>query len=269
MGTASALIVTFTAPASNGGSTITGYTATSTPGSLTGTVSGAAAAPITVSGLTSGTSYTFTVHATNAIGNSSESSASNAFTAAVVYDTFDRADASALGSAQTGQAWALVSDTGTATGRIASNTAYITNTISNAASTAYVSAGKADVDYSITIAALGAQLGYSGAALRVQNAANMLALYINGAGSGATNYGLQKTIAGVNTQLGPIAATPTVGDVIRVVIVGVTVDVYINATHYGPYTATGLNTTSQNVGFLMDQIGGAAPTVRFDNIKVY
>ncbi|MGA8145945.1 MAG: CARDB domain-containing protein, partial [Gallionellaceae bacterium] len=69
--------VAFTAPASNGGSAITGYTATSTPGSITGTC---ASSPCTVSGLTNGTSYTFTVHATNAVGNSAESGSSNAVT---------------------------------------------------------------------------------------------------------------------------------------------------------------------------------------------
>ena len=72
--------VTFTAPGSNGGSAITGYTATSSPGGFTGTLSGATAGPITVTGLTNGTAYTFTVTATNAVGTSSPSSASNSVT---------------------------------------------------------------------------------------------------------------------------------------------------------------------------------------------
>ncbi|WP_286789963.1 fibronectin type III domain-containing protein, partial [Thioclava sp. UBA3469] len=55
--------VSFSAPASNGGAPITTYTATATPGGLTGTST--TASPITVNGLTNGTSYTFTVTATN------------------------------------------------------------------------------------------------------------------------------------------------------------------------------------------------------------
>ena len=69
--------VTFTAPVSNGGSAITGYTVTSSPGGITGT---GTASPITVTGLTNGTAYTFTVTATNAIGTSVASSASNSVT---------------------------------------------------------------------------------------------------------------------------------------------------------------------------------------------
>lgn len=69
--------VSFTAPASDGGATITGYTVTSTPGSLTGT---GATSPITVSGLTNNTAYTFKAKATNAVGTGAESAASNSVT---------------------------------------------------------------------------------------------------------------------------------------------------------------------------------------------
>jgi uncharacterized protein (TIGR03437 family) len=69
--------VSFTAPVSNGGATITGYTVTANPGGATGT---GATSPITVTGLTNGTAYTFTVTATNSAGTGSASAASNSVT---------------------------------------------------------------------------------------------------------------------------------------------------------------------------------------------
>jgi hypothetical protein len=105
--------VSFTAPASTGGSAITGYTVTSTPGGFTAS---GAASPLTVTGLSNGTSYTFTVLATNALGNSEASEASVAVTpiapfvcgtstvtftyngASVTYGTVSRAYGGAVGT---------------------------------------------------------------------------------------------------------------------------------------------------------------------------
>lgn len=72
--------VSFTAPASNGGATITLYTATSSPGGITGTLAQSGSGTITVTGLSGNTSYTFTVKATNSVGDSPASSASNSIT---------------------------------------------------------------------------------------------------------------------------------------------------------------------------------------------
>jgi len=72
--------VSFTAPANPGGSAITYYTAISTPGNFTGTLNQSGSGTITVTGLSAGTAYTFKVYATNADGNSLQSSSSNQIT---------------------------------------------------------------------------------------------------------------------------------------------------------------------------------------------
>lgn len=70
--------VAFTAPAEDGGETVTGYTVTAS----TGQTASGASSPIVVTGLATGTPVTFTVVATNANGNSAASAASNSVTPA-------------------------------------------------------------------------------------------------------------------------------------------------------------------------------------------
>jgi hypothetical protein len=74
-----AATVSFT-PSSSGDSALS-YTVTSTPGSFSAT---GTSSPIVVSGLQSNTSYTFKVYASNAAGNSTESTASSSITATTV-----------------------------------------------------------------------------------------------------------------------------------------------------------------------------------------
>jgi hypothetical protein len=68
-----AITVKWAAPASDGGSAVTGYTVTASPGGRTCT---SATTSCKVTSLTNGTKYTFTVVATNAVGTSSASGSS-------------------------------------------------------------------------------------------------------------------------------------------------------------------------------------------------
>ena len=74
-----AATVSFVAPTSGGA--VDSYTVTSTPGSYSAT---GASSPIVVTGLQSDTSYTFVVTATNLVGTSSASNASDSITATTV-----------------------------------------------------------------------------------------------------------------------------------------------------------------------------------------
>ncbi|WP_210402491.1 fibronectin type III domain-containing protein [Thioclava sp. F28-4] len=132
--------ISFSAPASNGGDPITGYTATSSPGGFTGT--GTTASPITVNGLTNGTSYTFTVTATNNFGTSPASSASNAVTPKAAQTiTFANPGAQNYGTSPTLNATA-------SSGLTVSFTSSTTSvcTITSGGALTFVSAGTCSVD---------------------------------------------------------------------------------------------------------------------------
>jgi uncharacterized repeat protein (TIGR02543 family) len=68
--------VSFTPPTDNGGATISQYTITASPGG-TGCLVTPPATSCVVQGLTNGTAYTFSVIATNAVGNSSSATSNN------------------------------------------------------------------------------------------------------------------------------------------------------------------------------------------------
>ncbi|MCG6551270.1 MAG: fibronectin type III domain-containing protein [Candidatus Magnetominusculus sp. LBB02] len=101
--------VSFTAPSSNGGSTITGYKVTSNPGGIT---AAATSSPVSVFGLTNGTAYTFTVQAVNALGTGAASSASNSVTPSVSVPGAPTAVTATAGNAQATVSFAAPSSNG-------------------------------------------------------------------------------------------------------------------------------------------------------------
>lgn len=137
-----AATVTFTP--STVGFEATSYTATSSPGGFTATGS---SSPLTVTGLQSNTAYTFTVVATNFVGNSSASSATNSITATTVpqaptIGTPTLAD----GQAYTGSANVGVAFTAGATGGKA-----ITTFTATSSSTTAVSGASSPITISDTV----------------------------------------------------------------------------------------------------------------------
>ncbi|NBV66376.1 MAG: fibronectin type III domain-containing protein [Actinobacteria bacterium] len=150
--------VSFTAPASSGGSTILSYTATSNPGNITATITQAGSGTISLTGLSPATPYTFTVTATNAIGTSLASAASGSIT------TLTTPGAPTIGTAtSTGATTASVSFTAPASNGGATITRYtatsspggITGSISQAGSgTISVTGLSPATSYTFTITAL-------------------------------------------------------------------------------------------------------------------
>ncbi|HEY0492053.1 MAG TPA: fibronectin type III domain-containing protein, partial [Candidatus Dormibacteraeota bacterium] len=102
--------VGWTAPADDGGNTISGYTVTASPGGATSIVSGTALTA-TVSPLTNGTSYTFTVVATNAAGNSVASAPPVAATVGAPEQP-GSVSATAGGSGEATVSWTVPNDNG-------------------------------------------------------------------------------------------------------------------------------------------------------------
>jgi hypothetical protein len=104
--------VQWTAPASDGGSPIIDYTVTSDPGALTATSVGPATSA-TVPGLTDGTAYTFTVVATNGVGDSASSEPSNQVTpAAPTVPDAPTAVAATAGNTQANVSWTAPASNG-------------------------------------------------------------------------------------------------------------------------------------------------------------
>ena len=179
--------ISFTAPANNG-SAITSYTAVSSPGGITATLNQSGSGTITMSGLTAGTAYTFTVYATNGLGNSSSSSASNSITTQspnpeveyLVVAAGGSGGSAAGGSPNSGAGGAGGVLNATSTSGFAFNTWY-TVTIGAGVSNAN-GQNSSIVGYNLNITALGGGVGANGSSNPGQN---------GGSGGGSGNYPLR------------------------------------------------------------------------------
>ncbi|MDD5298370.1 MAG: fibronectin type III domain-containing protein, partial [Rhodocyclaceae bacterium] len=134
--------VTFTAPASNGGSAITGYTVTSNPAGGVDSNAGSTGLSHVITGLTNGTAYTFTVKATNAVGTGAASAASNSVTPATI------PGAPTIGTATGGNAQATVTFTAPASNGGSAITGYTVT--SNPAGGVDSNAGSTGLSHVIT-----------------------------------------------------------------------------------------------------------------------
>ncbi|PWA05181.1 fibronectin type III domain-containing protein [Flavobacterium psychrotolerans] len=209
--------VPFTAPASNGGSAITTYTATSSPGGITGTLNQAGSGTIIVTGLTNGTAYTFTVTATNGIGTSVASAASNSVT------PFTVPNAPTIGTATGGSTQASVTFTAPAFNGGSAITSYTVTsspggfTGTGASSPIIVTGLTNGTAYTFTVTATNA--AGTGAPSAASNSATPLGAPVNDLCSGATTLVLDAAaitgtfVNGTSTAGNTFAYAPTKNDV--------------------------------------------------------
>jgi len=243
--------ITFTP--SGSGPSATSFRAISTPGSITATGS---SSPINVTGLTAGVEYTFTVRATNIIGNSAESSASNAVTptspVALPQDDFNRSNGN-LGTAVVGGAWQ-----GDASWQINSNKARNAST-----GAAWLDAGVDDmiVEADITYDSL-----ESGLIARVTDANNLLYLDVTHNNGTTASINIYKRVSGTFTAIGTADyVTTSIGAVLNLKLEcsGSNIKAYVNDVLI--VSATDSVQTGQGAGIIC--LAGPNPTI-FDNFVV-
>jgi hypothetical protein len=225
-GTGSASVA-FTAAGT--GTTATSFTATSTPGNHVGS---SATSPITVNGLTGGTAYTFTVHASNSGGNSGESSASNSVTpsngggGSTVTDSFNRANASGLGTTDTGQTWST-----TGTWSIVSNQAHYASGAGSGYQIAAIDSGSGDGTVSVDITPQVGTAPDLGLLLRAIDSSHYIFVDISLSGSDlvtrtfVNNAGTFTPITSLTTLSGISNGSPFT---LKAIMSGATITIYLN-----------------------------------------
>jgi hypothetical protein len=247
------------------GSAATSFTATSSPGGFTGTGS---TSPVTVAGLTNGTVYTFTVHATNSVGNSPESGASNSVTPAtggggttIASDSFNRANATTLGTADTGGSWHEQFATDW---QITSNTATFHGT--SGWSCAYLTAlGQADMTVQADFN-YGSGVDY-GLIARVTDQDNLLFLDLSVSGANLVG-NIFRRVGGSFTGIGTLftVTAPTPGmHTAKLVCAGSTITAYVD----GVVQTTASDTTQSGTGAGISNNGNDPGHIEtFDNFLV-
>lgn len=169
-----------------------------------------------------------------------------------IQDSFTRSDnATSLGNADTGQPWTVINGTA----GISSNQARIAS-ISSDRAIPNINADIANCSVEIQFAVIELNMFL---AYRVQDISNFWMVQQDVAGK----YTLWKRNAGTFTQMGQFTGTVANGDMIRVVMSGSSIQVYINGTLRISVSDAHLSTATRH-GFGSPTAG----TARFDNFRV-
>jgi hypothetical protein len=278
IGTASsgntAASVTFTPPANDGNSSIIRYVVTSTPSSITAT---GTTSPINVTGLTNGSAYTFTVHATNAIGDSAESAASNSVTptgpTTLFLDTFTGTDTvNGLSGHTPDIATGNYSVAGIPLG-ISGNRAYMdTSHVGQSAGliTHSNNSGSANGTFTCDITlATTAQHTDRAMFIRANNAQNALQLTLTDDAT-ASKYNLYKVVSGTYTLLTGVTygtrLNPAQTYSIKAVCLGTQIDCYLDNVLQFSYNQSTPYDTAKGIGLQVFS-GPDNGTGYWDNLK--
>lgn len=202
---------------------------------------------------TPGTAYTYTISARDAAGNeSAKSAASNSATAtaplvAGITDTFNRADATALGTTSDGTATWTAS--GTTTIGVASNRTKATGGTGNGYAT--IAGGSVNGTVKATLAAVSGSptTMISGLVCQYTDTNNHVVLALR-SDSTTAKYALTKRTGGTLSTLSPVSTvTPAAGDVVELIVNGQNYRVKVNGVEIININITvAPPTPTQNVG---------------------
>ena len=253
--------VSWTAPASQGSSAITGYTVTGSPGGSCSTT----ATTCTITGLTAGTSYTFTVRATNAVGTGTASSPSNAVTPTATTPGAPTGVSAVAGDQKATVAWTAPSSNGGAaiTGYTVTSQSSLVGTpvrtcTTTGATTCEVTGLVNDVTYTFTVVARNA-VG-TGNASAASNAVTPKAV---------TPPPVTKTITIVGARGDGSEANMVFVDGITTNMVGLKVTPYFRFPGQSGFTAgTGTRTVDANGDFAWQRKTGKRIVVEFRHDSV-